>query len=182
MSWGPEKLLMKCGRESQHSAESWAPWPPVEHQENEKDTKLTAIRVGVNILHFCSVSSSLSHTNVTIKWEVYFVKEVFARPLSLCRCDSFCMYISIFIIWLYNTTSHKYLNKKKIYPYCHSNSMQFYCYVVCVCVFGRECGGEGENWEKLFSWQYFCSSSYIFLKKQQWCKTRLKQFRLNWMI
>ena len=24
---------------------------------------------------------------------IYFVKEVFARPLSLCHCDLFCMYV-----------------------------------------------------------------------------------------
>ena len=45
MSWGPEKLPIRCSKESHHPAESWAPGPPVEHQENEKDTTLTAIRV-----------------------------------------------------------------------------------------------------------------------------------------
>ena len=35
---------------------------------------------GVNMLQFCSVSNSLSHTQpFQIKWEVYFFKEVFAR-------------------------------------------------------------------------------------------------------
>ncbi len=59
MNWGSEKMLIRCSKESQHPAE-WAPGPPVEHQENEKDTALTAIRVGVKIFQFCSVSSSLS--------------------------------------------------------------------------------------------------------------------------
>ena len=36
-------------------------------QENKKDTTLMTIRVGVNILQFCSVSNSLSHANFTIK-------------------------------------------------------------------------------------------------------------------
>ncbi len=49
--WGPEKLLIRCSKESQHPAE-WTPGPPVEHQENEKDTTLTAIRVEVKILKF----------------------------------------------------------------------------------------------------------------------------------
>ena len=31
--WGPEKLLIRCSKESQHPAE-WTPGPPVEHQEN----------------------------------------------------------------------------------------------------------------------------------------------------
>ena len=51
MSWGPEKLLIRCSKESHHPAE-WASGPPVEHQENEKDTTLTAISVGVRILQF----------------------------------------------------------------------------------------------------------------------------------
>ena len=50
-SWGQEKMLIRCSKESQHPAE-WTPGPPVEHQENEKDTTLTAIRVGVKILQF----------------------------------------------------------------------------------------------------------------------------------
>ena len=37
MSWGPEKMLVRCNKESHHTAE-WAPRPPVEHQENKKDT------------------------------------------------------------------------------------------------------------------------------------------------
>ncbi len=46
-----EKILIRCSKESHHPAE-WVPGPPVEHQENEKDTTLTAIRVGVKILQF----------------------------------------------------------------------------------------------------------------------------------
>ncbi len=49
--WGPEKLLIRCSKESHHPAE-WTPGPPVEHLENEKDTTLMAIRVGVKILQF----------------------------------------------------------------------------------------------------------------------------------
>ena len=65
MNWGPEKMLIRCSKESQHPAE-WTPGPPVEHQENEKDTTLTAIRVGVKIFQFCSVPSSLSHANLWV--------------------------------------------------------------------------------------------------------------------
>ena len=63
MSCDPEKMLIRCSKESHHPAE-WTPGPLVEHQENEKDTTLTAIRVGVKIFQFCSVSSSLSHANL----------------------------------------------------------------------------------------------------------------------
>ena len=34
MSWGPEKMLIRCNKESHHTAE-WAPRPPVEHQKNK---------------------------------------------------------------------------------------------------------------------------------------------------
>ena len=51
-----EKLLIRCSKESHHPAE-WATGPSVEHQENEKDTTLTAIRMGSYSL--CSVSSSV---------------------------------------------------------------------------------------------------------------------------
>ena len=63
MSWGPEKMLIRCSKESHHPAE-WAAGPPVEHQENKKDTTLTAIRVGVKMLQLFSVSNSLSHANL----------------------------------------------------------------------------------------------------------------------
>ena len=32
MNWGPEEMLLRCSKESQHPAE-WAPRPPVEHQD-----------------------------------------------------------------------------------------------------------------------------------------------------
>ena len=64
-----------------------------------------AIRVGVNILQFCSVSNSLSHTQTfQIKWEVYFFKEVFARLYSL-RQYVFCMHMCIYAYLLYEYTT-----------------------------------------------------------------------------
>ena len=39
-------MLIRC------SKAEWASGPPVEHLESEKDTPLTAIRVGVKILQF----------------------------------------------------------------------------------------------------------------------------------
>ena len=92
MNSSPEKMLIRCSKESHHPAESWAAGPPVEHQENKKDTMLTAIRVGVKMLQLCSVSNSLSQWNPTqpfqtlqIKSEVqYFFKEGFLHAsLSL---------------------------------------------------------------------------------------------------
>ena len=61
-----------------------------------------AIKVGVNILQFCSVTNTLSHANVTNKVRgIFFFKEVFARPLSLCHCDSFCMNLHMSIQYSY---------------------------------------------------------------------------------
>ncbi len=37
MSWGPEKMLIRCSKESHHPVESWADGRPVEHQENKTD-------------------------------------------------------------------------------------------------------------------------------------------------
>ena len=48
MSWGPEKILIRCSKGSHHPAE-WASGPPVEHQENKKDT---TISLRVKILQF----------------------------------------------------------------------------------------------------------------------------------
>ena len=63
--WRPDPLT-RCGRGSQHPAE-WVPGPPVEqYQENGKET-LMAIRVGISVLQFCSVSNSLSHATLSIK-------------------------------------------------------------------------------------------------------------------
>ena len=46
MSWGPEKLLIRCSKESHHPAENRAPGPPVEQLWRTRKTTLTAIRVG----------------------------------------------------------------------------------------------------------------------------------------
>ena len=116
MSWRSDELETRCGRESHHPAEG-ALWTPdwvgdqtsrkqdvVERTalsrklgprasgwaalENEKDTTLMAITVGVNILQFCSVCNSLSHATFQIKWEVHiFLKKsslVFIIIVLLC--------------------------------------------------------------------------------------------------
>ena len=61
MSWGPEKMLIRCSKESQHPAE-WTPGPPVEHLKNEKDSTLTAIRVGGQNIAVSVRSPAPSHT------------------------------------------------------------------------------------------------------------------------
>ena len=77
--------------------------PPVEHQENEKDTMPMAIRVRVNICCSYVQSPTPSHTQplrtLQINCEVYFFKEVFARYYILRHYES-----ALICIWLYNTT------------------------------------------------------------------------------
>ena len=106
------QLETRCGRESQHTAEgalrppinqfgdltSWRedtgmrtcpreagrPGPRLSSPGERERNAVMANRVGVNMLQFCSVSNSLSHTTLSIKWEVYFSKRL-CRSSFLCR-------------------------------------------------------------------------------------------------
>ena len=88
--WVGEKMLDwgTCPREAGPPG-PWLSSPG----ERERDAVM-AYRVGVNMLQFCSVSNSLSHTTLSIKWEVYFSKEL-CRSSLLCHCyDSACICIT----------------------------------------------------------------------------------------
>ena len=74
--------------------------------ERERNTVM-ANRLGVNMLQFCSVSNSLSHTTLSIKWEVYFSKELYHSSLLCHRYDSAC--ICICSMWLYNIYIYIYI-------------------------------------------------------------------------
>ena len=94
MSWGPGKLLISCSKESHHPAE-WAPVPPVGHLENEKDTTVTAIRVGVKILQSLfglqlplTVSSVVGMilwvcAQISLKWKCLKKKKIFTANLNI---------------------------------------------------------------------------------------------------
>ena len=128
ISWGSDELEIRCCWESQHPAEG-APRPrlisleirPVDEkmldwgtcsreagpqapvwatQGNGKET-LMAIRVGVNMLQFCSVPNSLSHTALSIKWEVFFLRTVSLVIIVSSLCSA-CMCRCICIMCLYN--------------------------------------------------------------------------------
>ena len=78
--------------------EAWPPSPWLSSPGERERNVVIAIRVGVNMLQSCSVFNSLSHTTLSIKWEVDFSK----NSSLLCPCyDSAC----ICIMWLYNTSS-----------------------------------------------------------------------------
>ena len=132
------QLEIRCGREDQHPAEGvlrlpidqlqleirpvgetmleWGrcpreagpPGPRLSSPGERERNTVMAIRVGVNMLQFCSVPNSLSHiTKKTfsnpfepfqIKWEVYFSKELCGSSLLCHRYDSTCI-----CLWRYNT-------------------------------------------------------------------------------
>ena len=110
--WRPVSLETRWWQEAVEKArtqQSGPPMPQVEqHQENGKET-LMAIRVGVNMLQFCSVPNSLSHTNLSNKMRGIFFKEVFARLYSL-RQYVFCMYMYIYAYLLCDYTTQEAKN------------------------------------------------------------------------
>ena len=107
ISWGSDELEIRCGRENQHpQAPGWAA------QENRKETWLWPIEWGSICCSICSVSISLSHTTLSIKWEVYFSKE-------LCRSSLLCCCYNFACRWVYNTCTHllgifKLMNERKL--------------------------------------------------------------------
>ena len=123
--WRPDQLLVtRCGRESQHPAEgalrspinqfgdqtSWRedagmrtcpretrpPGPRLSSPRERERNAVMANRVGVNMLKFCLVSNSLSQTTLSIKWEVYFSREL-CRSSLLCRCVLHA-YVDVYVL------------------------------------------------------------------------------------
>ena len=57
--WGPEKMLIRCSKESQHPAE-WALGLRLSSPREQERHNVTVITVGSKYYSLCSVSSSLS--------------------------------------------------------------------------------------------------------------------------
>ena len=57
MNWGPEKMLIRCSKESQHPAE-WTPGLRLSIRRTRK-TQRDGHKFGIKILQLCSISSSL---------------------------------------------------------------------------------------------------------------------------
>ena len=76
-------LETRCGRESQHPAESWASgWAA---KENRKETRLWPMEWG-SICCSSVWSPTPSHTqHFQIKWEVYFSKRTVSLIIIVCR-------------------------------------------------------------------------------------------------
>ena len=117
------QLEIRCGRENQHPERPPAPRlsSPGERERNA----VVAIGVGVNILQFCSVSNYLSHTTLSIKWEVYFSKEL-CRSSLLCRCyDSACICIWVCIV------VHGYTTQEDILTWPFGSAVWHSCRMGC---------------------------------------------------
>ena len=102
--WRPDPLVTRCSRE-RHQPVEWTQGPWLSSPERERNA-VFANRVGVNMLQFCSVSNSLSHTTLWNKVEVYFSKR-------LCRC-LYCVVVMIMIlhasVYEYTTTFFYWLS------------------------------------------------------------------------
>ena len=91
-----------CG--NQLSTERLGPRPLVEQPRKTKKTQCYGRRSWRSICcSLFSVSNSLSYTTLSIKWEVYFSKELCLLVFMalLCFCLHMCMYSCS---WLYNKT------------------------------------------------------------------------------
>ena len=64
--WRPDPLMTRCGRESQHQ-QSGSSGPRLSSPRERERNTVMANRVRINMLQFCSVSNSLSHTTLSNK-------------------------------------------------------------------------------------------------------------------
>ena len=95
-------LETRSGRESQQKA--GPPGLQLSNPGERERHNADGHKSGVNMLQFCSVSNSLSHTNLSNKVRgIYFFKEVFTR--LLLRQYVFCMYMCIYAYLLCGYTT-----------------------------------------------------------------------------
>ena len=101
MSWGPEKMLIRCRKESHQPAE----WPlgfrlsikrtrKTQHDGHNSGVKILQFMFGLQLL--LTVKPHTTFRTLQIKWEVYICKEVLPASLSLRRYVS-SIYICIFL-------------------------------------------------------------------------------------
>ena len=100
MSWCPEKMLIRCSKESQHPAvdpktSGWA-------SKRTRKTQRDGHNSGVKIWSLCSVSSTLSHANLeqpfrtlAIKWEVNMLLKKSSRVVYSCVCLWYCVVVML---------------------------------------------------------------------------------------
>ena len=89
---------------AEQASRKLSPGPPVEHQENKKDTTLMAIRVGVNILQSLFGLQLPLTRKPCNKVRGIFFKEVFARLYSLRQYvfSILCIYVYVLCVCIVN--------------------------------------------------------------------------------
>ena len=75
--WGSESWRNDAVKKTAHSRELGLRLS--NPGEQERHTAMSGGAGEVNMLQFCSISNSLSHITLSIKWEVYFSKNCVAR-------------------------------------------------------------------------------------------------------
>ena len=99
-TWSSDQLERRCWNENH------VPGPQLSSPEEWERKAVIASEVGgVSMLQFCSVSNSLSHTTLSIKWEVYFSKELcpLVVVLTMFPCIVtyvLCSYTTIICKWI----------------------------------------------------------------------------------
>ena len=87
------------------SQRGWAPMPRLSGPGERERNAVVAIRVGVNMLQFCSASNSLSHTTLSLSEKYIFLKEVSSLVFIASLC--FCMHMYyVAIVHDYSVTTH----------------------------------------------------------------------------
>ena len=79
------------------SREAGPPGPRLSGPGERERNAVRTSRVGVSMLQFCSVSNSLSHATLSIKWEAYFSEELCRSSLLCRRYDSACICVCIVV-------------------------------------------------------------------------------------
>ena len=124
MSWGPEKMLIRCSKESQHPAE-WSPAPGEQEIPNvdghNNEVKILQLMFGFQLPLTVKPHTTFSNPCNKVRGNILLKKSscVFILPACVCHYHCVCyslrryvssiyMYISAWISrWQYNTTTQK---------------------------------------------------------------------------
>ena len=99
--WRPDPLVTRCGRESQHSAESWAPGlrlsSPGERESHNADGHKSW---GQYIAVLFGLQLPLIHITLSNKVRGIFFKEVFSRLYYCVNMYSACLCVYMLIYYV----------------------------------------------------------------------------------
>ena len=108
--WRSDELEIRCGRENQHPAD-WAPQAPVEQLRRTGKKRYYGHKTwGLICCSSVRVSNSLSHTTLSIKWEVYDFSKELCRSSLLCHC---VLHADVCVLYGYTTRATKVRERKK---------------------------------------------------------------------